>query len=111
MTQYPITPVPNLQTKEKIHRPINRTQFEANYTQIRPTMTRSKMQFTLTYNDLDLIDYQILKAFFIANTGADLNFVHPVWNDTHTVYIDMDDMEGTFTSPTTITTSVILTEV
>ena len=111
MINFPYSPVPNLQSKEKLHKPINRTQFESNHTQISPTTTRSKMQFTLNYNDISYTDYQTLKDFFVANAGSSISFVHPVWNDTYTVYIDMDDMDGTFTSPTTVTTQIILTEV
>lgn len=108
---YPVYPVPNIKSKEKTHRPINRTQFEANYTQISPKMTRSKMQFTLKYDELELTDYLMLRTFFNSHTGENLSFTHPVFGTSHTVYIDMDDMDGDFISPTTVTTQMILTEV
>ena len=56
---------------------LRRTEFEGNYVQSRPRVTRGRSKWPLAWHIMEESDYQDLLAFFAANQGGSFDWTHP----------------------------------
>jgi hypothetical protein len=100
MANWPTLPPPNQGLEEEHYRPQLKTEFEANYGQSRPKVTRSVNRWpNLGWGYLLEADYQTLAAFFDANQGSVFSWTHPVTSVTHQCRFSADSLRSRLAIP------------
>ncbi|MEW6265302.1 MAG: hypothetical protein AB1641_19665 [Thermodesulfobacteriota bacterium] len=77
---------------EELYLPQVRTDFEGNYVQSRPAVSRARRRFTLKWNALENADYDSLETFFLANQGISFTWTHNVSDVVYTVRFSGDSL-------------------
>jgi hypothetical protein len=98
MASFPTTIMaPSFDFDEETYKPQTRIEFDANYVQSRPRSTRAVDKFNLNWNQMPEDQYQVLKAFFIANQGTLFDWIHPITGVTYSVRFSSDSMKSRIT--------------
>jgi hypothetical protein len=75
---WPSIAAPTFGTTVEVYKPQIRTEFDGNYVQSRPRMTREIRRWVLKWNVMTEADYQTLAAFFVSNQGNSFNWTESV---------------------------------
>lgn len=95
MGSWPSTlPKPSYGFGEEFYKPQIKTEFEANYGQSRPSVTRSRRRWTLVWKMLSEANYQILRAFFDANQGGAFTWTHPASGASYSCRFSSDSIKS-----------------
>jgi hypothetical protein len=99
MTAWPSTlPQPSQGLEEEYYKPQAKTEKEANYTQSRPTVTRGRRKFPLSWAFMTETEYQILETFFDTYQGTMFTFTHPIKSTTHNCVFSADSIKSKWKS-------------
>lgn len=69
MADFPSIQKPSSRTRS-VSKPQLKSEFEGNYTQIRSKGTRAKSKWTLSWENLPISDWELLKTHFTDNSGS-----------------------------------------
>ena len=69
MADFPSIQKPSSRTRS-VSKPQLKSEFEGNYTQIRSKGTRAKSKWTLSWENLPISDWELLKTHFTENSGS-----------------------------------------
>lgn len=87
-------------TGEDYYRPAVKTDFEANYVQIRETASRGRYSpFLLHWEKLPESEYQLIKTFFDLYRGSSFTWTHDITSVTYTVIFKSDYLKTKFVKP------------
>jgi hypothetical protein len=91
---------PDWGLEEEYSKPQLKTDFEANYGQSRPKVTRGTDRWgNLGWKLLPEDEYQTLKAFFNANQGSVFVWVHPITGVSYNCRFSADSIKSSFAFP------------
>ena len=109
MAVYPSSPCPRIGASEFTKKyNVVKTNFEANYLQVRKATTRARMMFTLDYSDITKDEFNTLQTFFDNNIGTIFNYVHTEDGLTYQVTFGQDSINMKPKSLYTCDTQIIL---
>ena len=93
-------PTPSWGLEEEYYKPQAKVEFEANYVQSRPTLTRGRDRWgNLGWALLSEAEYQTLKTFFDENQGSIFTFVHPMSGVSYSCRFTPDSIKSKYKSP------------
>jgi|SRR3990172_1811820 len=78
MADWPSIATPTFGTSIDVYKPQIRNEFEGNYVQSRPRVSREIRRWRLVWNVMTEANYQTLESFFLANQGNSFNWTEPV---------------------------------
>lgn len=91
---------PAFGSSEEYYRPMESTEFEANYVQVTATSARGRHSpFVLAWEKLPEVQYQSIKDFFDTHVGEEFNWTHPVTGVTHIVVFKSNKLKSDFVKP------------
>ncbi|OPY03559.1 MAG: hypothetical protein A4E60_00224 [Syntrophorhabdus sp. PtaB.Bin047] len=94
------TKQPSFGSSEEYYRPMDNTEFEANYVQVTATASRGRHSpFSLTWEKLPEAQYQSIKTFFDSHVGEEFTWTHPVTSVVHTVMFRTGKLKTDFVTP------------
>lgn len=79
---------------EDVFLPQVRTEFEGNYVQTRPKVSRAKKKWALYWKGMREEDYQTLIKFFRLNQGTSFTWTHPVSGTSYTCVFSGDNLRS-----------------
>lgn len=94
LPKFPSISAPSYGLEETVHKAQVRNEFGAGYVQTRPKFTRARHRWPLHWDALPEIEYQQLKAFFIANQGGAFEWTHPLSGVVYVCVFSADEMTG-----------------
>ena len=94
MAAFPSIANPSRGLEEETYLPQIKSEFEANYVQVRKSATRDRSKWNLVWNVLSETDYQTLLTFFKANQGLSFTWTHPVSLATYTCVFSTSSLKG-----------------
>lgn len=111
MNTFPTVPCPRMGSMDTTILPIIKTESEGNYTRVRRTATRSREKFELDFSTIKLTEFNVLKAFFLANQGLPFTFVHPDTAVSYTCILNQSELKKKRFSKNIVSTQMILEEI
>lgn len=82
--------------EETTYKPKVRTETEANYTIVRPKVSRARKRWKLSWPLMTEADYQLLDAFFNQYQGSSFTWQHPVTSTNYTCVFSGDSLTSSF---------------
>lgn len=109
MATFPSSPSPRYSSKRGKQLPALRSESEGSYGMTRRRFTKSRVFFSLNFDNITMAEYTILENFFLANQGTIFDYVYPLDPlNTHKVMFASDTIEATDTSPLRCNTTIEL---
>jgi hypothetical protein len=109
---YPITPVPRIaNTQEEFNLPIIKTEFEANFLQVRRQTSRVRRKFTLDYSNIKLAEFNFLCDFWKANVGIQVTFIHPQTGENIQAVIVTSTLAKRWVTPSILSCKIEIEEI
>ena len=102
---------PTTDYQEDYYKPSVRTEFDGNYSQVRPKFTRAVNIFSINFKLLTQTDKSTLKTFFAANQGTSFTWTNPADSVEYLVRFKQETLQFKFHSPLRYDVNIILEEV
>jgi len=96
---------------EDYYKPSVRTEFDGNYSQVRPKFTRATSTFNISFKLITAADKNILKVFFADNQGLDFTWTNPTDDIEYLVRFKQESLKFKFHAPIRYDVDIILEEV
>lgn len=109
MATFPSSPSPRYSSKRGKQFAALRSESEGSYGMTRKRFTKSRVFFSLNFDNITMAEFTILETFFLANQGTIFDYVYPLEpGTTHKVMFASDTIEATDTSALRCNTSIDL---
>lgn len=97
MAAFPSIATSQFPLQEDIFHPQLKSPFESGHVQSRKQALIEKRKWKLFWIDISSSDYSSLEAFYLANIGNTLTWVHPISSTVYTVRFSNDSLKTTLT--------------
>ena len=97
MANWPSIATPSYGSGGELYKPQVQTEFEANYGQSRPAVTRTTIRWPLHWESMSAADFATLQTFFNTNQGNQItNFPEPETGTMYTIRFLEDRIRWTW---------------
>jgi hypothetical protein len=108
---YPENPIPSLGSSSQLYIPLIKSESDGNYPKVRRKTTKARKKFELDYKNILHSEFQVLEDFFVANQGLSFDFTEPLSGTIYTCVFMQDELDKSYDTVNTVSTTIKLEEV